>query len=359
MPIEEFMQENVSDAQSKEALRVERAARFMPMPQSMPHRMVSALPESRWGIVLAGGDGTRLQKLTRVICGDDRPKQFCALVGSDTLLEQTRIRAERSVRSNQLLYSLSRNHRPFYLEEFWIPASQRIVQPMNKGTAPPILHSLLSIEQIDENAIVAVLPSDHHYSDERAFTAALESAFDIATQRDHSAVLLGATPQSPEVEYGWIEPGKLAGYGRLFEVQTFCEKPSLHVAQELLRRGALWNTFVMVGHVRAFLEMLRTALPALVDALLESALWTGSEVHVSDTVYQRIHAASFSNDVLPVQTRRLVALQLDHVGWSDLGNPERVISILESIGSAPWWMNKWKAMRRPPGAARLSQSALA
>ena len=51
----------------------------------------------RWGLILAGGDGKRLLSLTRRIAGDDRPKQFCAIVGDETLLQQTRRRVSRLV----------------------------------------------------------------------------------------------------------------------------------------------------------------------------------------------------------------------------------------------------------------------
>jgi len=35
---------------------------------------------TRWAVILAGGDGTRLRSFTRHIAGDDRPKQFCPVI---------------------------------------------------------------------------------------------------------------------------------------------------------------------------------------------------------------------------------------------------------------------------------------
>ncbi len=53
--------------------------------------------DDRWAVILAGGDGTRLQSLTRSISGDDRPKQFCPVIGGRTLLDQTSRRVALSV----------------------------------------------------------------------------------------------------------------------------------------------------------------------------------------------------------------------------------------------------------------------
>ena len=315
-----------------------------------PSGRASVATGKRWGVILAGGDGTRLQRLTRLICGDDRPKQFCPLIGNETLLEQTRKRAERSIPWEKILFPLTRSHRAFYLQEAGIRPSQRIVQPANKGTAPPILYSLLSIEQKDKEAIVAILPCDHHYSDEQTFTAALESAFDIAAHHTGSVVLLGAHPVGPEVEYGWIELGPSAG-GASFLVRGFCEKPSLQIARELIERGSLWNTFVMIGHVRSFLEMVNAALPGLVETFRENELWAGVEVHIQDSFYNRIDSVNFSREVLCVQTRRLIALPLGRTIWSDLGHPERVMAILKAAGLEPWWLREWQTPRRPPVVA--------
>src|SRR5579871_1801725 len=84
----------------------------------------------RWGVILAGGDGVRLRPLTRFICGDERPKQFCPLYGGATLLVQALARAGRSISAGQVVVSLNRAHQEFYLRtplEF--PPQRRVVQP--------------------------------------------------------------------------------------------------------------------------------------------------------------------------------------------------------------------------------------
>src|SRR5215831_15678750 len=98
----------------------------------------------RWGIILAGGDGTRLQSMTRTITGDNRPKQFVPGTAGTTLLDQTSSRVALSVLPGRTLFVVTDKHRRFY-ESLPHTVSPHLVleQPENKGTAPAILYSLM------------------------------------------------------------------------------------------------------------------------------------------------------------------------------------------------------------------------
>jgi mannose-1-phosphate guanylyltransferase len=145
---------------------------------SEDERLTVASGKDRWAVILAGGDGTRLQSLTRMISGDDRPKQFCAFQGSATLLEQTRQRVALSVPNKYTLTVVTQIHERFYKPLFKnSPKGQLLVQPINKGTAPAILFSALKVAQLSPNATVAFFPSDHHLTNEPQFMEHVESAF--------------------------------------------------------------------------------------------------------------------------------------------------------------------------------------
>ena len=336
-----------------------RPTRLGPFRQPCVRRLVLPQPAPhRWGVVLAGGDGVRLRELTRWMYGEDRPKQFCHLLGDRTLLEEARQRAERSFREGQILFSLTRAHESHYLRYLADRPSQRIVQPFNRGTAPAILSSLTRIAQADPDAIVSILPCDHYYSSESAFTAALESALEIAEQRTDSVILIGAEPNQAETEYGWIEVGQtIGGHSGLSRVEGFKEKPSLALAQALLRKNCLWNTFVMVGHVGAFLEIARTAAPRLLKMVGSVQLTpdTGGEIRIPDSVYAQIAPMDFSRHILVPATERLLAFRLKNIEWNDLRDPDRaLVTLLEKNGDLPEWARLWLAPSIMPRATAVA-----
>src|ERR1044072_388107 len=98
----------------------------------------------RWAVILAGGDGTRLQSMTRAIAGDNRPKQFVPVIGGATLLDQTRRRVALSVIPGRTFIVVTQKHRQFY-DSLAHQTSPGLLlqQPSNKGTAPAILYALL------------------------------------------------------------------------------------------------------------------------------------------------------------------------------------------------------------------------
>jgi len=289
----------------------------------------------RWAVILAGGDGTRLQSMTRAITGDSRPKQFVPIIGGSTLLNQTRRRVALSIEPEHTLIVVTQKHHRFY--NGLVRPDLLVEQPVNKGTAPAILYALLQVAAKSPQAVVALFPSDHFVADDEEFMSHIDVAIDaVEVQRD-IVTLLGITPTAPETEYGWIEPQPsiLAHAQRsITRVGKFWEKPSLSVATSLMQRGCLWNSFVMVGRVDALLKITRAALPEMYSAFADVAptFATVGEHEAVAELYSQITDSNFSHQVLAERPEDLMVMRVGDVGWSDLGEPNRVLSALARLG---------------------------
>jgi mannose-1-phosphate guanylyltransferase len=198
---------------------------------------------------------------------------------------------------------------------------------------------------LDPKGVVGMFPSDHHFADEIAFTADLETAFEAAEARPDRVMLLGVTPDYPEVEYGWVEPGAPLG-GRLPDsvchVGRFWEKPSRSFASAVMKYGCLWNSFVMVGNIERFLALIQRALPGLIGDFesIRPTLFTAREDTAVDDLYSGIPSSSFSDEVLSTHPYDLAVICSSNLGWSDLGEVNRVLSVLESKRVKPEWVRE-------------------
>ncbi len=299
--------------------------------------------QHEWAVVLAGGDGVRLKPLTRKICGDERPKQFCPLLRGITLLEETQRRVALQFSVARTLYVVNRSHEVYYAPLLSdVPMTNLVVQSRNRGTAPAILYSLLRIAAVDPDAIVALFPSDHYVSDNHEFMTQVHTALQTARFRPATVILLGLEADSPEVEYGWIEPARpIHKVRRIFNVRRFWEKPNKLQAQVLQLRGCLWNSFVMISSVRALLDLIEATWPGLyrIMSWLSPNVGKPEEAVLSSHIYDWIEETNFSHAVLACHPERLAVLKVSGVRWNDLGEPGRVMAWLQAMERSPDWVD--------------------
>jgi mannose-1-phosphate guanylyltransferase len=292
---------------------------------------------NRAAIILAGGEGTRLAELTRRGDGVHVPKQFCAVFGEVSLLDQTRRRVSLSVPSERVSFVLNRDHERFFsplLADVF--AENLIIQPQNRGTAPAILYALLRLAESAPRASVLLMPSDHHVGEEAALMKYVDLAFAAVEKRPHLSVLVGIAPDEPETAYGWIEPAPPTGLGECntLPVRRFWEKPSREVARQLMAAGCFWNSFMMVGQLRTLLGLFTLAMPELYISFskIRPSLGTLFEEEILGRLYEGLRPSDFSRRVLESAAPSFNVLPVSNVGWSDLGEPHRVAKALAGLG---------------------------
>lgn len=289
-----------------------------------------ARPRTTWAVVLAGGEGSRLHGMTVDDDGRHVPKQFCRIDGRRTLLELALRRAGGLAARGHVVGSVTEAH-----ERWWRPqlgrlaAANVVSQPANRGTAFGILLPLLSILRRDPHANVVFLPADHYVADEQELAAAVHHALALASAQPEILALIGIEPERDEGDFGYIVPGDPIT-PRARRVRRFVEKPG-DEASELIRRGALWNTFIFAARGSTLLHLFQRRMEGW-----SSFLW--GRVHEAgddpreftrrlDDLYHTLPSKDFSRDVLTRESDNLAVVSVSSTcGWSDLGNPRRVVA---------------------------------
>jgi len=280
--------------------------------------------------------------------GENRPKQYCALIDSRSLLQSTFDRIMPAVDPERVITIIGPGQRRFLEEAISADDHVNLIeQPDSRGTASAVYTALAHVRLHDPDAIVLLAPSDHHVYPEDTFVEHLERAFEFVEENPQAVVCLGALPSYPETEYGWIEPESHWGGGlptplSILPVAHFVEKPSLHVAENLLETGSLWNTLVVVGSAGALwnlgwrtapkmmsrLDLYLAILQSVRKGLLPEAY---AELALRQT-YMLISPLDLSRGVLERAAESLYVLPMAGVDWNDLGHPGRLMESRRWVG---------------------------
>lgn len=306
-------------------------------------------PVKCWAIVLAGGEGRRMSSAVCEWLGEDCPKQYCTFVGTRSMLQHTWDRCAQIADESRLLTVIGAGHKRF-MERRSCPRIRGTVieQPCARGTLPGLLLPLTYVMAQDPRAVVHVFPADHYVFPETRFRRIARASALLASCRPDRMVLMGARPDSPEVDYGWVKT--FAGDGartRVLGVASFFEKPPRETAEKLFEEGGYWNTMIIASRARLIWDLARKIFPQMMERFEElrqmiatarvQGINPNSLRRTVEWVYDGIVAADLSRHILQKAPERLLLLAMDQVDWSDWGRPGRIEDTLRRLGKAPYF----------------------
>jgi mannose-1-phosphate guanylyltransferase len=262
-------------------------------------------------VIMAGGRGTRFWPRSR----NARPKQFLAIVGTETLLHQTVHRLDGHVAPDRIFVvtteDLAEETRRMLPE---LPPENVLVEPEGRNTAPCLALALVQIERKFPDGVMAVLSADHWIGDRELFLEDLDLAVAHA-QKQGELVTFGIRPSYPETGYGYIES---EGQGPVLKVKAFREKPPVEVAIQYLESGRhFWNAGMFVWTLKDFRKGLERHAPEVL-APLDAWVNTGARVDALPIAYSQLPKVAI--DVALMEKAGSVAVVPTRFRWSDVGS---------------------------------------
>jgi mannose-1-phosphate guanylyltransferase/mannose-6-phosphate isomerase len=270
-------------------------------------------------VIMAGGTGSRLWPLSRELY----PKQFLAVTGSQSMLQQTLGRLSGIQHQSPLLIC-NEEHRFIAAEQMRLGGFKHsgiILEPVGRNTAPAIaLAALQALKNVSDGKepILLVLAADHLIEDVEAFQSTVAKALPYA--QDNQLVTFGIVPTAPETGYGYIKAGDAVGDA--FFVDQFVEKPDLDVAKSYLNSGEyFWNSGMFLFKASCYIEELKKFRPDILKACEQAMMSTESDmdfIRVSKPEFEL--CPDDSVDYAVMEKSKTVKMVPMDAGWSDVGS---------------------------------------
>jgi len=252
------------------------------------------------------------------------PKQLLPLLSRDSLLQETVQRVADAGRFAAPLIIANDEHRFIIAEQLrssGIAPQAIILEPVGRNTAPAAAAAALILGESDPEALLLMLPSDHHIGAPDRFLIAVATALPAAAAG--RLVTFGIAATRPETGYGYIKRGPaLAEAPGCFAVERFVEKPDLATAESYVADGGYaWNGGMFLFRADRLLAELQRFEPALLAAVHKAVA-----AAKRDLDFLRLDPAAFaaaadrSIDYAVMERTDHAALVPVEMGWTDVGS---------------------------------------
>ena len=272
-----------------------------------------------YGIILAGGSGSRLWPLSRELY----PKQLLNLNSDKSLLQSTFERLEGFMPKENIVSITNTKHTSNVRMQLSELSSKvnLLSEPVSKNTAPAIALAVKFIMQkSNSDPVIIVVPSDHLIENQDKFLSTVKKGEKLAEAG--YIVTFGIKPDYPETGYGYINTSDELQYG--FKVKEFVEKPDLETAKQYLKAGTYyWNSGIFMFKASTLIQEIEKLAPEIANISNEIDFTKSDEIPFIK--FDKMPNISIDYAVMEKSNRiALVKLESD---WNDLGSWQSIYDV--------------------------------
>ena len=269
-----------------------------------------------YGIILAGGSGSRLWPLSR----DLYPKQLLNFNSDESLLQTTFERVNKFLPvENIIIMTNSRNSSSIKMQLKKFSDQINIIsEPTSRNTAPAIAAVTKYISQrVNPDEVIVVFPSDHKISDTEKFIQTIKRGEPLAKQG--YIVTFGVKPTYPETGYGYIHTSE-----DNITVKTFIEKPDRVTAEKFVDDGTyFWNSGIFMFKASTLLKEIEHHAQEI-QSVIKNLDFTNSE-EIPYNEFEKMPNISLDYSIMEKSYK--IALIKFESDWIDLGSWQAIYNM--------------------------------
>ena len=273
-----------------------------------------------YGLILAGGSGSRLWPLSRELY----PKQLLNIQNSQSLLQSTFLRLKECINPDNIISMTGVKHLSNVKYQLSALTDNPVVlsEPISKNTAPAIILGCKYIlETSKTDPVILTVPSDHSIKDTRTFIETVKEAEKIAEKG--YIVTFGIKPSYAETGYGYINTTDTK-IEQGYKVNKFVEKPDTETAEKYIKEGNYyWNGGIFMFKASVLLEQASKYAPEIYKNLKNFDFTKSSEIPYIE--FDKMPSISIDYAVMEKSDKiALVELKSD---WNDLGSWKSIYDV--------------------------------